>query len=92
MTVTPAPGNDNLYIDGQWTAATAHIEVTDLAAGGTFARVADATPADGEDALAAAASARRAMRETTVVQRAAWTAPIGEANVHQKGRLAKVLG
>ncbi|MFB6304797.1 MAG: aldehyde dehydrogenase family protein, partial [Haloferacaceae archaeon] len=78
MGVRSASNYDELYIGGQWTPAAEHIEVTDLADGGTFASVAAATPADAEEALAAAVTAESAMRETTVVQRADWVLSIAD--------------
>ncbi|WP_436903474.1 aldehyde dehydrogenase family protein [Halovenus halobia] len=86
-----ATNYENLYIEGQWTAATDTIEVTDLAEGGTFARVAAATPADAEDALAAAQDAEAAMRETTVVQRADWALAIAEGIEERAEELATVI-
>lgn len=50
-----------LLVDGQWVDATGGgtFEVTNPATGDVLARIADATPADGERALAAAAVAQR---------------------------------
>ncbi len=86
-----ATSYENLYIEGQWTAATDTIEVTDLAEGGTFASVAAASPADAEDALAAAHDAEAAMRETTVVQRADWALAIAEGIEERAEELATVI-
>jgi len=82
---------DELYIEGRWTPTTDQIEVTDLADGGTFATVAAATPADAERALAAAAGAEVAMRETTVVQRARWVTAIADGIEERKEELAEVI-
>ncbi|TGN64308.1 NAD-dependent succinate-semialdehyde dehydrogenase [Nocardioides eburneiflavus] len=50
-----------LLVDGQWVDATGGgtFEVTNPATGDVLARIADATPADGDRALAAAAAAQR---------------------------------
>jgi succinate-semialdehyde dehydrogenase/glutarate-semialdehyde dehydrogenase len=50
-----------LLVDGRWVDATGGgtFEVTNPATGDVLARIADATPADGERALAAAAVAQR---------------------------------
>jgi len=49
-----------LYIDGRWSppGGGASFEVVDPSSGAVLARVADATPADGKRALAAAAAAQ----------------------------------
>ncbi|MFC7132020.1 MULTISPECIES: aldehyde dehydrogenase family protein [Salinibaculum] len=91
MAVNPVSNSEELYIEGRWTPTTDHIEVTDLAEGGTFARVAAATPADAEEALAAAQKAEVAMRETTVVQRANWMLSIAEGIEARKKELADVI-
>ncbi|MEF8812217.1 MAG: aldehyde dehydrogenase family protein [Halovenus sp.] len=82
---------DELYIEGRWTPTTNQIEVTDLADGGVFATVAAATPAEAERALAAAAGAEVAMRETTVVQRARWVTAIADGIEERKEELAEVI-
>jgi glyceraldehyde-3-phosphate dehydrogenase [NAD(P)+] len=91
MAVNLVSNSEELYIEGRWTAATNHIEVTDLAEGGTFTRVAAATPADAEEALAAAQSAEAEMRETTVVQRADWMISIADGIEARKEELAEVI-
>ncbi len=91
MAVKPTFDHDELYIEGRWTAAQEQLEVTDLADGGTFASVAAATPADAEEALAAAAAAESAMRETTVVQRANWATAIAEGIQNRKEELVEVI-
>jgi glyceraldehyde-3-phosphate dehydrogenase [NAD(P)+] len=80
-----------LYIDGRWEDPEAFIEVTDLAEGGVFERVAAATPEQAEAALTAAERAKKAMRETTVVQRAKWMTAIAEEIAARKDRLADVI-
>jgi glyceraldehyde-3-phosphate dehydrogenase [NAD(P)+] len=91
MAVNHTLNHEGLYIEGRWTPTTDKIEVTDLAEGGTFASVAAATPAEAEDALAAAAAAERAMRETTVVQRANWMEAVAEGIAARKAELADVI-
>ena len=55
-----------LLVDGAWVDATGGgtFEVTNPATGDVLARIADATPADGERALAAAAAAQRGWART----------------------------
>ena len=67
-----------LYIDGEWQAGADSIAVTDLAAGGTVAEVDAASQTQAESALAAAAEAQSAMRETTPVERAQWLEAIAD--------------
>jgi len=86
-----ATNYEDLYIEGRWTGATDEIEVTDLAEGGTLASVAAATPADAEEALAAADDAEDAMRETTIVQRANWALAIAEGIEDRAEELAEVI-
>jgi glyceraldehyde-3-phosphate dehydrogenase [NAD(P)+] len=80
-----------LYIDGRWEEAEDAIEVTDLAEGGVFATVAAASPDQAEAALAAAHGAKRPMRETTIVQRAAWMEAIADEIEARTERLADVI-
>ena len=91
MVAKSASNFEELYIQGRWTPSTEHIEVSDLAEGGTFASVAAATPADAEDALAAAQEAEKMMRETTVVQRAKWVSAIADGIEERKEELAEVI-
>ncbi|MCH8612021.1 NAD-dependent succinate-semialdehyde dehydrogenase [Arsenicicoccus dermatophilus] len=55
-----------LHVGGEWRAATGGrtLEVTNPATGQTLARVADASPADGDAALGAAASAQESWATT----------------------------
>ncbi|MFJ4166011.1 NAD-dependent succinate-semialdehyde dehydrogenase [Microbacterium sp. NPDC089698] len=61
-----------LYIDGRWRDASdgATFAVTDPATEDVLALVADATPQDGQDALAAADRAQRAWQRTAPRERA----------------------
>ncbi|WP_435195118.1 aldehyde dehydrogenase family protein [Natronomonas sp. EA1] len=78
-------------IDGTWDPSEGIIEVTDLADGGVFAEVAAATPEQAEAAVTAAHNAKRAMRETTIVQRAEWLVAIAEGLEARKEELADVI-
>ena len=80
-----------LYIDGRWEEAEEFLEVTDLAEGGVFARVAAATPDQAGAALSAAHEAKRPMRETTIVQRAEWMEKIAEEIEARGERLVDVI-
>ncbi|WP_276259607.1 aldehyde dehydrogenase family protein [Haloglomus litoreum] len=91
MAAHPAPNRDELHIAGAWRPAEDHIVVSDLADGGTFAEVAAASPADAEDALAAAEAAEPAMRETTIVQRANWLTAIADGIEARESELAEVI-
>ncbi len=61
-----------LYIDGQWRASASGktFAVTDPSTGETLAEVADATPEDGDAALAAAHAAQRGWAKTPPRERA----------------------
>ena len=83
--------HDELYIEGRWTPTGDRIEVTDLTNDTTFASVSAATPADAEDALAAAQAAETEMRETTIVQRANWVTAIADGIEARKAELADVI-
>jgi len=91
MATSNTSNREQLHIGGDWRAAEEHIEVTDLADGGRFARVAAATPADAEDALAAAKRAESDLRETTTVERANWMQAIADGIERRSGALAEVI-
>lgn len=82
---------DGLYLEGGWQAASDYVDVTDLTSGDPFAKVAAATPAEAEAALAAADAAEREMRETTVVERAEWLAAVAEGIERRTDELAEVI-
>jgi len=82
---------EQLYVDGNWREAAETIEVRDLADDGTFARVAAASTSQAEEALAAAESAQRTLRETTPVERAAWLEAIADALVERSEELAEAI-
>jgi len=91
MAAHPAPTRDELHIAGAWRSAEDHIVVTDLAEGGTFTEVAAATPADADDALAAAERAQSELRETTVVERANWMTAIADGLEAREEELAETI-
>jgi glyceraldehyde-3-phosphate dehydrogenase [NAD(P)+] len=91
MAAHPAPNRTELHIGGTWRAAEDHIVVSDLADGGSFAEVAAATPADAEDALAAAKHAEADLRETTIVERADWMLAIADGIEAREETLAAVI-
>src|SRR6056297_522629 len=63
MSQRPLQRRERLYVDGDWLDADDALDVTDLADGGTFARVAAASPEQADAALAAAERFRRAKEE-----------------------------
>jgi len=91
MATRNTPNPERLHIGGDWRPAEEYIEVTDLADGGSFARVAAATPADAEDALAAAQRAESELRETTIVERADWMLAVAEAIERRASEFAEVI-
>jgi len=91
MATSNTSKREQLHIGGDWRAAEEHIEVTDLAEGGRFARVAAATPGDAEDALAAAKRAEFDLRETTIVERADWMHAIADGIDRRSAALAEVI-
>jgi len=82
---------DGLYLNGEWHSATNHLEVEDLSTGEPFSRIAAATPEEALDALDAAESTERAMRETTVVERANWLNAIADGIEERKEELADAI-
>ncbi|PSP84759.1 aldehyde dehydrogenase [Halobacteriales archaeon QS_1_68_17] len=91
MATTRLQHDAELYIDGEWVGSDGHLEVTDLADGGVFARVAAASPEQAERALAAADGAKRPMRETTIVERVEWLETIADEIEARKDTLAEVI-
>ena len=83
-------GATNL-IGGEWESSRRSIEVEDLADGGVFARRPAATAEQARAAVAAAAGAERAMRETTIVQRANWLTAIADGLLERKAELADAI-
>jgi glyceraldehyde-3-phosphate dehydrogenase [NAD(P)+] len=82
---------DDLFIDGVWEPGEDAIEVTDLADGGTFTRIAAADAAAARTALSAAERAERSLRETTIVQRARWLDDIADRLEARREDLAEVI-
>lgn len=83
--------DERLYIDGEWVSPEGIIDVTDLADGGTFARVAATTPDQARTALAAADRAERSMRDATIVERATWLETIAAEIMAQIEELTEVI-
>jgi glyceraldehyde-3-phosphate dehydrogenase [NAD(P)+] len=82
---------EELFIDGKWEGRDDVIEVSDLADGGTFARVSAASPDQARSALDAADRAKEAMRDTTIVERAEWLETIADEIKKRKDALAEVI-
>ncbi len=76
---------------GEWIDTDGTIAVTDLAAGGTFAEIAAAGPAEARRALAAAHELKPVLRRTTVVERAGWCEAIAEGLDAREEELAEVI-
>ncbi|MFB6073233.1 MAG: aldehyde dehydrogenase [Halobacterium sp.] len=79
------------YVDGEWVSGGDAVPVTDLADGGTFASVAAADADVADAALAAAADAEPALRETTVPQRVEWLEAVADGLRARKAELAEVI-
>jgi len=82
---------EQLYVGGEWRDGGDTIEVRDLAEGAAFASVAAASEEQAEDALAAAADAQAALRETTPVDRARWLERIADALEEREAELTEVI-
>ncbi|MHC3439351.1 aldehyde dehydrogenase family protein [Natrialbaceae archaeon A-gly3] len=82
---------ERIYVDGEWLETDRTLEVSDLADGGAFARVAAAGPTEARAALAAAHEVKPALRETTVVERARWCEVVGERLADREEELAEVI-
>jgi glyceraldehyde-3-phosphate dehydrogenase [NAD(P)+] len=91
MAVQPAQKREQLHIGGDWRTPDDYIEVTDLAEGGEFARVAAATPSDAADALEAAKRAEPALRQMTVVERTEWLEGIADGIESRADELAEII-
>ncbi len=91
MAIGTRPGRRRPHVAGQWRDGERTLAVSDLADGGTLARVAAATPSDVEDAIAAAERAEPALRETTVVERADWMLAIAETIDRRSDDLAETI-
>ncbi|MFD1585753.1 aldehyde dehydrogenase family protein [Halorientalis brevis] len=81
---------DDIFVEGKFQTDEV-LEVTDLAAGGTFAQVGAAGPDEARDAIDAAHRAQREMRETTLVQRAEWLETIADEIESRKAELADII-
>ena len=91
METSIAHRRERLYVGGEWIDTEETITVSDLAAGGTFAEVAAAGPAEARAALAAAHSIKPALRQTTVVERARWCEAIADGLEAREEELAEII-
>ncbi|WP_255196352.1 aldehyde dehydrogenase family protein [Halorarius litoreus] len=91
MTLESVHQRKENFVGGEWVPSADTIPVEDLADGGVFAEVAAATPEQAEAAVTAAHDAKRAMRETTIVQRVEWLNAIADGLVARKDELAGVI-
>jgi glyceraldehyde-3-phosphate dehydrogenase [NAD(P)+] len=91
MATTNETDQRRLYIGGRWETGDETIAVTDLAAGGTFERVAAADTEAVRHALGAAEETKRALRETTIVERAEWLADIAEGLAARREELVETV-
>lgn len=91
MTTDDVPREHRLFIDGERRDVSDSIAVRDLAEGAPLGAVSAAGEAEAEAALAAAQRAKRPMRETTVVERAAWLEAIAERIESDRDRLAETI-
>ncbi|WP_136717170.1 aldehyde dehydrogenase family protein [Halorientalis salina] len=82
---------DDIFVEGKFETDDEVLEVTDLADGGTFATVGAAGPDEAREAIDAAYRAQRAMRETTLVQRAEWLETIADEIESRKEELADII-
>jgi glyceraldehyde-3-phosphate dehydrogenase [NAD(P)+] len=83
--------DQQLYVDGTWQSSQEHIEVPDRAEEGTFARIAAANRDDARAALAAADGAKKAMRSSTIPQRAGWCEEIAAGLRERREELARII-
>lgn len=79
------------YFDGSWKHADGVLSVTDSTTGDVFAEVAAANAEQARQALASAARAQPAMRETTIPQRAEWLELVASRIEGRADELAEVV-
>ncbi|QSW98674.1 aldehyde dehydrogenase family protein [Haloterrigena alkaliphila] len=91
MATSTAQRRERLYVDGEWLETDSVLSVSDLADGGAFAQISAADPAAVQAALEAAHEIKPRMRETTVVERAAWCEAIAEGLRQREEELAEVI-
>ncbi|QLG47488.1 aldehyde dehydrogenase family protein [Natrinema halophilum] len=91
MATRIAQRRERMYVDGEWLETEDALAVSDLAEGGTFAQVAAAGPAEARTALEAAHEIKPTMRQTTVVERAAWCEAIAAGLREREEELAEVI-
>lgn len=91
MATRIAQRREQSYVAGEWLESEDTISVSDLADGGTFAQVAAADRAVAETALEAAHEIKPKLRETTVVERAAWCEEIAAGIREREEELTEVV-
>ena len=91
MATGTAQRRELIYVDGEWLETGTVLSVSDLTAGGTFARVATAGPGEVRTALAAAHELKPTLRGTTVVERARWCGAIADGLREREAELAAVI-
>ena len=91
MATVSTTRDERPYIDGEWESGDGVIEVSDLAEGGVFGRIAAAGPLHAEAALDAAENARAAMAASTIPERVAWLEAIAAGLRDRKDELADVI-
>ena len=91
MATRVAQRTERIHIDGEWLETDDTLSVTDLAAGGTFAQISAAGPSEAEAALAAADEVKPTLRQTTVVERAAWCEEIAAGLRERDEELTEVI-
>ncbi|GAB7017598.1 aldehyde dehydrogenase family protein [Halostagnicola bangensis] len=91
MATRTAQRTERIYVDGEWLETGETLSVSDLADGGTFAKVAAAGPTQARAALAAAHEIKPEMRQTTVVERAKWCEAIAEGLRNREEELAEII-
>jgi glyceraldehyde-3-phosphate dehydrogenase [NAD(P)+] len=91
MATTSTAHDERPYIDGEWESGDGVIEVSDLAEGDTFARIAAVSPLQAEAALDAAAGAQPAMAASTIPERVTWLESIAAGLRERKDELAEVI-
>ncbi|SDQ90804.1 aldehyde dehydrogenase family protein [Natronobacterium texcoconense] len=91
METRVAQRRERIYVDGEWLETDDAITVSDLADGGSFARIDAAGPAEARTALEAAHARKPELRQTTVVERAKWCEAIAEGLRERSEELAEVI-
>lgn len=80
-----------VLVDGEWLDGRTEFSVSDLADGGTFARVAGADEAQARQAIEAAVNAEDAIASATVPERATWLEAIADGIRDRSEELAETV-